>query len=786
MISSDSKIFSKARTAASASQVAMTKILDFPAHASTRIAMIGGFSPRRCGIATFTSDVRESVVKAFPTAVVDIYAMRSSSCAWDVSSEVRAVIDQDDPESYLLAARDIAQSGADLVWLQHEFGLFGGEAGANILALIETISAPLVVTLHTILEDPTPAQRAVMDKILARASRVVAMSDFGRDVLRRVYRAEDDQIVVIPHGVPDRPFGRSAMFKSGLGLEGQHVLMTFGLIGAGKGLEKAIAALPEIVAAHPNTVYCIVGATHPTLIAREGEKYRDGLIAQAEELGVADNVRWFNRFFEISELLDLIEAADIYITPYMSAVQATSGTLSYAVALGKAVVSTPYVHATELLADDHGVLVPFNDSAAIAGAVNALLNDPARLLALQQRAYACGRSMLWPEYATQTMAVAHSVKPPALPRAPLLRNRAPAPISFKGIARLSDDTGMLQHSCYAVPDRNHGYCIDDNARALMLMNYVGLQHADEADKLATIYAAFIQHAWNPDSRRFRNFMGFARNWLETEGSEDSNGRTLWALGSTVAEGRSLAIRGWAQILFDKSLDIALSFGSPRALAFATLGALRVLSTAPGHQVALDVVQHTVSVLKARLAVAQTSDWLWFESVLAYDNCRLPEALLRAGLYLKDTEATDCALQTLEWIAKQQTTSDGLFRPVGSETFGRELADALPFDQQPVEAWAAIDAADAAFDATGDQQWLRDADRAYQWFFGANNRGISIADSQTGTCRDGITARGVNENEGAESTLALHLADYRFRQLLAKATKSELRVSDVEAVNDISA
>ncbi len=786
MINNNNTAFDKKAAAGSASQLAISKILDFPATSPTRIAMIGGFSPRRCGIATFTTDVHGSILEAFPSSLVDIYAMRSPTCSVENAPEVRGIIEQENEASYVAAARAIEISRADIIWLQHEFGLFGGSAGSHILTLLEAVAAPLVVTLHTILETPDPDQRRVIDRLVSRASRIVVMSEYGREILCRVYRAEKHQVVVIEHGVPDRPFGRGTEFKERLGLTGKRVLMTFGLLGPGKGIESVLAALPAIVAHHPETLYCIVGATHPSLIASQGEQYREKLIAQAAELGISDNVRWFNSFFELGELLDLIEAADIYVTPYLSAAQSTSGTLSYAVALGKAVVSTPYIHATELLGDDHGVLVPFNDSHAIAGAVTDLFDNPAKLWALQERAYARGRSMIWPHYAAQSMEVALAAKVNAPIRATTLRNRPPAAISFHGITRISDDTGMLQHSVFAIPDRAHGYCIDDNARALMLMNRVGSHDADKANHLANIYASFLQHAWNPDARRFRNFMSFARNWLESEGSEDSNGRTLWALGSTAAEGHSISLRRWALILFNESAGIAFEFQSPRSWAFAALGALEVLKVDADNDQAKAVVTRAVEVFKRRLADATATDWLWYESVLAYDNCRLPEALIRCGLYQGDSDALEKAMATLRWITAQQTTAAGLFRPVGSETFGREYTDALPFDQQPVEAWAAIDAADAAFDATGDLYWVEEANRAYQWFFGANDRGVAIADAHNGTCRDGIIARGVNENEGAESTLALHLADCTFRNLLAKARKAEIRAADMEPVNDILA
>lgn len=784
MINNDNTAFDSKATADPASKLNISKILDFPATGHIRIAMIGGFSPRRCGIATFTTDVYASILGAFPSASVDIYAMRSPTCSGENPSEVSFAIDQAEESSYLAAARAIDTSRADVIWLQHEFGLFGGDAGSHILTLLEAVAAPLVVTLHTILESPDAAQRRVMDRLVSRASRIVVMSEYGREVLCRVYGAEKDQVVVVEHGVPDRPFGQSADFKARLGLAGKHVLMTFGLLGPGKGIETVLAALPAIVEQHPDTLYCIVGATHPSLIASQGEQYREKLILQAARLGISDNVRWFDSFFAPEELLDVIEAADIYVTPYPGAAQSTSGTLSFAVALGKAVVSTPYRHASELLGDGHGILVPFNDGQAIADAVIDLLDNPAKLLQLQKRAYARGRSMIWPNFAAQSMSVALAAKVNAPIRPVMLRNRPPTAISFQGIARLSDDTGMFQHSVFAIPDRAHGYCIDDNARALMLMNRTGSHYADKANHLATVYASFVQHAWNPDGRRFRNFMGFNRNWLESEGSEDSNGRAIWALGSTAAEGHNIALRDWAKKLFGQSAPIAFEFQSPRSWAFAALGAVEVLKVDVKNDLAKSIVTGAVEVLKHRLASVNAPDWLWYESVLAYDNCRMPEALIRCGLYLGDEKAVDKGVATLRWITSQQTTLSGFFRPVGSETFGREYTDALPFDQQPVEAWAAIDANDAAFDATGDICWVEEANRAYQWFFGANDRGAAIANAHSGTCRDGIIARGVNENEGAESTLALHLADCTFRKLLAKVRNSEIRASEMEPVNDI--
>lgn len=722
------------------------------------VALVGGFTPRRCGIATFTADTRASLIEADETLVVDVYAMTPAPDAIDFGSAVAATICESDAESYASAAAAIAQSGADMVWLQHEFGLFGGPAGNLVLELVDRIAVPLIITLHTVLPAPDASQMAVMQRLVARASKLVVMSQEARHLLARVYGAGDDQIELIPHGVPDRPFGRSHAFKKQFGFAGKKVLMTFGLLSPGKGIEAVIAALPAIIADHPEALYCIVGATHPNLLAREGEAYRERLHALAESLGVEAHIHWTDAFLDAGALLDLIEAADIYVTPYPGAAQSTSGTLSYAVALGKAVVSTPYVHAKELLADDHGRLVPFNDSAAIATEIRQLLGDPDALLALQLRAYAKGRDMIWPEFAARCRdVIAEAQVPVPIPA------RKPG-IGLSGLLRICDDTGIFQHSIYGVPDRAHGYCVDDNARALMLMNRLSEAAEPHRSQLAMIFAAFVQGAWNPDRQEFRNFMGFRRDWLEEVGSEDSCGRTLWALGATVSESPMPSLKHWARDLFDLSCPSALDFGSPRATAFAMLGADYLLKTDPSHELAMTILGDGAARLLALHAAVQRPDWCWFETRLAYDNCRLCEAMIRAGLRLGRDDFTLCGIEALEWLMAQQSAPAGHFRPIGSDSFGRDFAGPQPFDQQPVEIWAAMDACSAAFDATSAPGWRDEARRAFDWFHGRNDRGVIVGDAASGTCHDGINPRGLNLNQGAESVLAYQLAHCALQRL----------------------
>ena len=732
---------------------------------SCRIAMIGGFAPRQCGIATFTTDVVGSLKLVAPDIEIDIYPMTPRDGGLTFAPPVRSPIVENNPPSFAEAARLIEASNPNIVWLQHEFGLFGGNAGDCILPLISAISAPLIVTFHTVLAKPDADQMRVMSRLVARASKIVIMSETSRQLMCDVYGASAEQLVVQPHGTPDRPFGRTSLFKSKIGLAGRHVLMTFGLLSPGKGIENVIRALPAVVCRHPDVVYCIVGATHPNLVAREGEAYRSSLVALADGLGVGNNLRWVDSFLSQNELLDHIEAADIYLTPYIGANQATSGTLAYAVALGKAVISTPYVHASELLADDHGVLVPFGDTAAFVDAINMLLDDPDTLLAMQQRAYFRGRTTIWPKIAADSLALVGEVV--VSESAKRLAVKIPPVPSFDGIRRLSDDTGMLQHSIFSVPDRRHGYCVDDNARALILMNHVRPAQSRDAEHFSGIYASFIQHAWNPDTQTFRNFMGFSRIWLEDSGSDDSNGRTLWALAATARCGRTAAIRFWATRLYDQASNSVALSSSPRTLAFAGLAADHMLAIDPTDPVAHAAATRTGEFLLKCLTGASRDGWPWFESSLAYDNCRLSEALIRIGDRIGRPDMVESGLATLEWITAKQTGASGLFRPIGSDGFGVDGA-ALPFDQQPVEVWAMIDAADAAFDVTADPRWIQTARTAYNWFYGANDRGVVLGNHVLGTCRDGIIPRGENLNEGAESTLAFHLSHVTLRTLLEKA------------------
>lgn len=728
-----------------------------------RVALIGNFAPRKCGIATFTTDIFEQLSEHHPEVKVDVYAMQDPADPVD-HTRIAEEIDREDPKAYVRAARRMNAEGVEAVWIQHEFGIFGGECGEHILALAERVAAPLVVTMHTVLAEPSEKQAAITHRLAARASRIMVMSQSGRELIIRRYGADPRRVCVIEHGAPDRPLRRSVI----AGPRAPKTLMTFGLLGPGKGLETAIEALPEIVARHPATIYRIAGISHPNELRTNGEAYRRSLERLAERLSVAGHIEWIDRFVDCDELVRLLEDCDIYLTPYPNLQQSTSGTLSYAAALGRAIVSTPYIHARELLSDVGGELVEPRDPRAIARAVNRLLDNPDKLEALQLRTYRRGRKTVWRHFAANSKAMLEAAIAPEGRRPSKPHLSAPSLAAFDA---LCDGTGMMQHGRGIVPDRNHGYCLDDNVRALMLVHRVEWRDQGEELRRAGTFASFLQHAWNAERRAFRNFMNYDRSWCEEEGSEDSQARAIWALGDTFANSRIAGLRDWGLHGFEAYGSIALKLGAPRSLAFTALGAACVLRRRPGHDLACRIIERSGDFLDKLIGGTRRPDWTWFEAVVGYDNARLSEALIECGHLTGKGAWTAAGVDSLRWILDQQCSPAGIFRPVGSESFGKR-GDILPFDQQPLEAWATIDACATAWRrGSGEELWIDHAARAYRWFLGENDRGAVLADPQLGICLDGVTPRGANQNCGAESLLAFHLAYYTYADLIGRAGRN---------------
>jgi len=738
-----------------------------------RIAFIGNSLPRRCGIATFTTDLYNAVQSSGTQTDACIVAMNDDRRVYDYPPDVKFQIRDDVLEDYTRAADFLNAQKYDVVSLQHEFGIFGGDAGAHVLALVDRLDMPVVTTFHTVLSRPTPAQHNVLRKIAQLSSIVVVMAEKARELLHTVYDVPAEKIEVVPHGIPDFPFVEPDLAKAKLGFTAKPVILTFGLLSPNKGIEVVIDAMPLILKSRPNAVYVVLGATHPNLVRQEGEAYRESLVARAKKLGVQDNVVFLNQFVDQPTLLDFISMCDVYVTPYFNEAQMTSGTLAYSFGLGRAVVSTPYWHARELLADGRGVLVPFHDSAAIGIEISGLLTDDARRQAMRVRAYSDSRSMTWKRVGERYHAAftrarrTHRLNVIANldKRAPVKNNAAPPDMQIGHLLSMCDDTGLFQHAIHSVPDRSHGYCIDDNARALLLacaLNTAGEEALSEV--LTARLAAFLQHAWNPATRRFRNFMSFGRAWLEESGSEDSHGRTLWALGECARNDISLSRRLWAVRLFDEAFPSAEEFRSPRAWAFCLLGLDAYCSAVADNAPAMRLRRLLADRLICLLASVETESWVWFEEGLAYDNARLPQALLVTGIATRTAAYTNAGLKSLRWLVAKQTGPSGIFRPVGTQGFGDKRSTPHLFDQQPLEATATISACLAAWRADGDPKWKTEALRAFSWFLGDNDLSLSLIDLETGSCRDGLHPERVNENRGGESVVSYLLSLAEIRQL----------------------
>jgi glycosyltransferase involved in cell wall biosynthesis len=742
-----------------------------------KLAFLGNYLPRKCGIATFTADLCESVAAEYPRTQCFAVPVNDSEDGYDYPPEVRFEIQEPDPASYDRAADFLNMSNLGAVSLQHEFGIFGGPAGSHLLPLLRRLKMPVVTTLHTILREPSPDQRRVMQELLNLSTRVVTMSHRGQEILQEVYDTPSEKLDVIPHGIPDMQFVDPNFYKDKFGVEGKLVLLTFGLLSPNKGIEHVLNAMPEILREFPNLVYIILGATHPNLIRNEGEAYRFSLERLAKKNKLEKNVIFYNRFVEIEELKEFIGAADLYVTPYLNEAQITSGTLAYAFGAGKAVVSTPYWHARELLADDRGVLVPFGDSKSIAREVIALLRDEPRRHAIRKNAYMLGREMIWKNTARLYM---RSFEQARRERGVMSRRsfaiktldqqpRQLPDLKLDHLVRMTDSTGLFQHATYTVPNFGEGYCTDDNARAFILT--VLLEELGEESEtirgLATTYLAFLSHAFDRKTKRFRNFMSFERKWLEECGSEDSNGRALFALGIGFGRSQRRSFQALAGQYFNRALPAATEFKSPRAWALCLLGIHEYLRRLSGDRQANQAREVLTSRLMEgfTLAMANGEHWPWCEEAVTYDNAKLAHALIVSGAATGQQNVTDTGLKALRWLVELQTSEDGYFRPIGCLGFYKRGEARADFDQQPIEANAMVSACLEAYRVTSDPYWHAQAMRAFEWFLGWNDLGLELYSPNSGGCYDALHVDRVNQNQGAESTLAflLSLAELRFIQ-----------------------
>jgi glycosyltransferase involved in cell wall biosynthesis len=731
-----------------------------------KVAFLGDYLPRKCGIATFTSDLLSAVAAERPGTQCFAIPVNDIEGGYEYPDVVRFEIEEQELSSYQRAADFLNISNVDILCVQHEFGIYGGPAGSHLLALLRELRMPVVTTLHTILREPNPDQRRVMQELIARSTRLVVMSESGRQMMLGVLQAPPAKIDLIPHGIPDIPFVDSNFYKDQFGVEGKMVLLTFGLLSPNKGIENVLNALPAILAEFPNVVYIVLGATHPNELREQGEAYRLSLQRLARKNKVQKNVIFYNRFVDIEELKEFIGVADIYVTPYLNEAQITSGTLAYAFGSGKAVVSTPYWHAAELLAEDRGLLVPFGDSKAIAEAVLSLLREETRRHAIRKNAYKLGREMVWSNVARSYLRAFEQAR---LEGAALSRKtfatktldqqpRELPEMNLEHLSRLTDSTGIFQHALFSVPNFSEGYCTDDNARAFILAMLLDeLEEEPQRTRgLATTYVAFLNHAFNQKTGRFRNMMSFDRQWLDESGSEDSHGRAMWALGIAVGRSTHRSFQVLAGQLFARALPAVSDFIAPRPWAFTLLGIHEYLRRLSGDRVATQFRDTLTGRLMSLFDKTAEPSWPWFEDKLTYDNAKLSHALILSGHATGQKPVLERGLQSLRWLAEVQTSEHGHFRPIGCNGFYKRGGPRADFDQQPIEAQAMVSACLAAYHATSDSWWQEQAQRAFDWFLGWNDLGLALT-SSAGGCRDALHVDRFNENQGAESTLSYLLA-----------------------------
>jgi glycosyltransferase involved in cell wall biosynthesis len=750
-----------------------------------KIAFVGDHLPRKCGIATFTSDLLAAVQSAHPQSQCLAVSVNDIEGGYEYPEVVRFEIEEQDLSSYLRAADFLNISNVDIVCLQHEFGIFGGPAGGHILAFLRELRMPVVTTLHTVLRDPRTDQRRVMEELISLSTRVVVMTELGRRMLQDTYDAPPAKIDLIAHGIPDVGFVDPTYFKDQFGVEGRVVLLTFGLLSPNKGIEYVLNALPNILKEFPEVVYIVLGATHPNELREHGEAYRVSLEMLAKRTKVEKNVIFYNRFVDLENLKEFIGAADLYITPYLTEAQITSGTLAYTFGAGKAVVSTPYWHAAELLAEDRGVLVPFRDAPAIAREVIALLRDDTRRQAMRKNAYRIGRQMIWSSVAHLYMRSFElsRLEGAALSRKSLVtktldqRPRELPELKMNHLLRMTDSTGVFQHAIFGVPNFSEGYCTDDNARAFILAVLLD-ELGEEPESLlsaATTSAAFLHHAFDAQTKRFHNHLSFDRRWLDERGSEDCHGRALWALGTGVGRSPFRSFQMMAGQLFAQALPALSDFTSPRAWAFGLIGIHEYLHRLSGDSLVNQTRVTLTSRLMELFARNAKPDWCWFEEEVSYDNAKLAQALILSGHATGQPQVFERGLQALRWLNELQISEKGHFRPIGSNGFYRRGGTRANFDQQPIEAQAMVSACLEAYRATSDVWWYEQAQRAFDWFIGWNDLGLELYSPESGGCGDGLHVDRVNGNQGAESTLAflLSLAEMRMAQNMVTSFKEPI-------------
>lgn len=740
-----------------------------------KVAYISTYPPRECGLATFNENLVNALKlnASYNQEKSFVVALNESEDPneHDYPKEVKFTIAQQVQQDYIDAADFINNSDVDTCIIEHEFGIYGGNSGVFLLSLINRLKKPFLTILHTVLREPNFMQQTIIKEIALKSSKIVVMSKKAVLFLTSIYKIPATSIKLIEHGVPDlEPVLNNKLSQTEL-FKNKKVLFTFGLISRNKGLETVIKALPRIVTQHPDVLYVVLGNTHPGVVKHNGEEYRESLKELAEQLGVSKNIAFVNQFVSQEELHQYLTTCHLYITPYLNEAQITSGTLSYAIGAGAAVVSTPYWHAEELLADNRGKLFDFKNDFQLSDIVNDLLNEEAKRQELKKNAFQYGLNLRWPAIGNIYLkaleeAIEQGEKPQRVIPPIIDVENMPA-LNLSHISLLTDDTGIIQHARFGIPNFKEGYCIDDNSRALILMLMTYEQDKSQAAlKLMPVYLSFIQYMQTNDGY-FRNFLSFTRNYLDELGSEDSFGRTIWSLGYLVSSAPNNSYREFGKELLSHSIDHFKNLKHLRGIANSLIGVCYYLKVHPRDERFITEANHLSSSLIKAYKRCKDGEWHWFEDKLTYDNAILPLALLHYYQISENTEFYDVAMESITFL-NGFSFENGYLNPVGNAGWMSKNGKNPIYDQQAIETMAMVLMYNKVYEITKDDTYLKYMHLSYEWFLGKNSLHVPLYDFETHGCADGLQFNSVNRNQGAESTIAYfvsHLA-------VLKAAESE--------------
>nr|MBC8489343.1 glycosyltransferase [Bacteroidota bacterium] len=716
--------------------------------------------PQKCGIGTFTHNLIKSVAvnfgydNLFPNLYV--IAVSDNEQSYKYPSEVSFVVDQNNQRDYVSAAKFINYNKADVCVLEHEFGIFGGESGVYILSLISRIEIPLLVTFHTVIREPSHIQKVIVQELSNKAYKVIVMSEKAVKFLLEIYNIPKEKIEVIEHGVPVGEVFHRDTTREKFNFDNKTALFTFGLLSRNKGIETVIKALPKVVEKHKNILYIVLGNTHPKVLSRYGEEYREYLLRLVKEYELEDYVYFYKNFVPEELLMEYLYASDIYITPYLNEAQITSGTLSYAIGAGTAVISTPYWHAQELLADGRGILFDFHNHEQLSNILLDLLDNPQKIDQLREAAVEYGNKLKWPKIGAKYIKVAKS----AVERFSYIQKEKRTILdpyllpdfTLDHIKRLTDDTGIVQHAKYGIPNLKEGYCLDDNARALLMTAMAQYKNkTDDTVNLMPIYLSYIHYMQNDDGS-FRNFLSFSRNYLDEIGSEDSFGRTIWALGFLIYCFPKDSYHQLGLDIFKKSIPFFKQLKHLRGIANTIIGMSFFLKRFPEDKIIKDLMYEMTYKLINSYNKEKSDDWKWFENILTYDNAIIPLALFHAAEVFNDNEILKVAIESSEFL-ESITMKNGNLKPIGSKGWFRKGGVCADFAQQSVDVMGMVLLFFKAYEVTKEKKYLDKMFISYMWYLGKNDLNIPVYDYKTGGCNDGLEEYGLNRNQGAESTLS---------------------------------